>query len=119
MRKILGMVLAGVMVGGFASPAEAQTKYDAYTRVDFFAGDENPGIHVWVYRQDSQGDLHGLRYIKVCLQRASGNSYVNRSCKKTDSGGTVTWLLYSGYEYRIYVPPTAYHYPSTSESFIA
>lgn len=119
MRKILGLALAAVMVVGLASPAEAQRKYDAYTEVDFFAGGEYPGINVWVFRHDSQGDLRGLRYIKVCLQRNSGSSYATRSCKKTDSGGTVSWLLYTGYEYRIYVPQTAYHFPHTSESFIA
>jgi hypothetical protein len=112
MRKILGLVLAGMMVVGLAGPAEAQTKYNAYVEVNSFTGDENPGIDVWEYRQDSQGDLHGLRYIKVCLQRFSGNSYATRSCKKTNSEGRVTWLLFTGYEYRIYVPPTAYHNPN-------
>jgi hypothetical protein len=112
MRKILGLALAGMLVVGLTGPAEAQAKYEAYIDVESFQGGEYPGIHVLVYKEDSQGDQSGLRYIKVCLQRFSGNSYATRSCKKTNSEGRVTWLLFTGYEYRIYVPPTAYHNPN-------
>jgi hypothetical protein len=117
MRKISGLVLAGVMVVGLAGPAEAQAKYRAYTRVYQYWAKGNPGVHVWVYRRNAQGIPVRLRYIKVCLQRKSGRSYVNRSCKKTNSGGGVNWLLYSGHQYRIYVPPTAYHYSHYSGAF--
>jgi hypothetical protein len=119
MRRISAFVLAGAMIIGLASPAEAQTKYKAYTRVYPFQGSRYPGIDVWVYRRNAQGIPAGLRYIKVCLQRESGNSYTTRSCKKTSSDGGVSWLLYAGYRYRIYVPPTAYHYARHSGSFVA
>jgi hypothetical protein len=117
MRKTLGLALAGMMVVGFADPVQAQTKYEAYIEVNSFQGNEYPGINVWVYKQDSQGETSGLRYIKVCLLRATENSFETRSCKKTNSSGEVTWLLYPGYEYQIYVPPTAYHFASNSEPF--
>jgi hypothetical protein len=120
MRKMLGLALAGTMVFGLASPVGAQTKkYDAYTRVYPFKEKGYPGIDVWVYRRIAQNIPAGLRYIKVCLQRKSGTSYVTRSCKKTNADGGVTWLLYAKHRYRIYVPPTAYHHAHYSGSFVA
>jgi hypothetical protein len=118
MRRISGFLLAGVMVIGLAGPVEAQTKYEAYTRLYPYRANGYPGIDVWVYRRDAQNIPVGLRYIKVCLQRQSGSSYVTRSCKKTGTSGEVNWLLYAGHRYRIYVPPTAYHYARYSRSFV-
>ena len=119
MRILSGLMLAGVMVIGLAGPVEAQTKYEAYTRLYPYKANGYPGIDVWVYRRNAQNTPVGLRYIKVCLQRKSGSSYVTRSCKKTSADGGVTWLLYAGYRYRIHVPPTAYHYAHYSRSFVA
>ncbi|MEO5878164.1 MAG: hypothetical protein ABIS86_15170 [Streptosporangiaceae bacterium] len=119
MKRILCLVFASVAVLGTAGPvlAGSAAKYEAHTDVSWYRDEGFQGINVWVYRVDSYGDRARLRFIKVCLQRDDGDGFANRSCKKTDEDGNVSWLLYPDYDYRIFVPATAYHYEGYSDSF--
>lgn len=112
-------ILAGtaVAVATVAAPgsAEAAAKYPVSVYW-YFDGMEQgyPVLRIDVSRADTGKPL---RYIPACLQRSEGDGWDTRSCHKTSANGATKWLLYEGYEYRIHIPSTAYHYSMYSDSF--